>query len=363
MTYKKFNVVFFITAIVLLVMVALPTIIVDPLFHYHKPLAGVEYKLNDERYQNNGIVRNFDYNAIITGTSMTENFRTSEMNQLFDVNAIKVPFNGGMYKEINDNLLIALENNPDIKMIIVGIDYSSLIQDKDAEYPPIADAGYQYPWYLLDKNVFNDVSYFFNKTILLDKTTDTLRYTKAGGVTTTFDDYAAFGDLYDYGLEAILKNYTRGEKQDIILELTEEEAITVRDNVVQNVVDTARAYPDVSFYVFIPPYSICYWDVQNQCGNVQRVIDVLKIDIEQMININNIKVFAFSDREDIVCNLDNYLDILHYGPWINSEILYCMKEEKNMITSDNYQDYIQVITELYMNYDYDAIYCETKPSG
>ena len=57
--------------------------IVDPYFHYHKPLAGLEYAIYDERYQNDGIVKHFDYDAILTGTSMTENFKTSEFDALF----------------------------------------------------------------------------------------------------------------------------------------------------------------------------------------------------------------------------------------------------------------------------------------
>ncbi len=44
--------------------------IFDPYFHYHKPFPFVSYRLYDERYINDGISRHFDYDAIITGTSM-----------------------------------------------------------------------------------------------------------------------------------------------------------------------------------------------------------------------------------------------------------------------------------------------------
>ena len=36
-------------------------VIVDPYFHYHKPLPGVGYILDNPRYQNNGIVKHFEY--------------------------------------------------------------------------------------------------------------------------------------------------------------------------------------------------------------------------------------------------------------------------------------------------------------
>lgn len=66
---------------------------IDPFFHYHKPYTnGYYYTLNNQRSQNNGICKHFDYNALITGTSMTENFMTSEMDAIFGTNSVKVPF-------------------------------------------------------------------------------------------------------------------------------------------------------------------------------------------------------------------------------------------------------------------------------
>lgn len=51
-------------------------IMVDPFFHYHKPdTATYFYSLDNERSQNDGIIKNFKYDAVITGTSLVENFR------------------------------------------------------------------------------------------------------------------------------------------------------------------------------------------------------------------------------------------------------------------------------------------------
>ena len=78
---------------------------IDPFFHYHKPdLEGYFYPLNNERSQNDGISKYFDYDALISGTSMTQNFRTTEADKIFGCNSIKVAYSGGSYKEINDNI-------------------------------------------------------------------------------------------------------------------------------------------------------------------------------------------------------------------------------------------------------------------
>ena len=67
----------------LLVAQAAVICVVDPYFHYHKPLKGLYYTLDNERSQNDGIIRHFNYDAMIIGTSMAENFKTSEMDELW----------------------------------------------------------------------------------------------------------------------------------------------------------------------------------------------------------------------------------------------------------------------------------------
>ena len=88
----------------LLGLTAVIVIIVDPYFHYHGPLSFLSYKLYDERYTNDGISRHFDFDALITGTSMAQNFKPSEMDALFGTNSVKEAFSGAGYQEIADNL-------------------------------------------------------------------------------------------------------------------------------------------------------------------------------------------------------------------------------------------------------------------
>lgn len=96
-TYKKWLYGILISSFIAFLFIGIFNIIIDPYFHYHKPVKSLQYelKLSNQRYQNDGIVKNFEYDAIITGSSMTENFRTSELNDLFCVNSIKVPYGGG----------------------------------------------------------------------------------------------------------------------------------------------------------------------------------------------------------------------------------------------------------------------------
>ena len=159
---------------------------VDPYFHYHKPYTEkFFYTLNNERSQNDGISKNFDYEGLITGTSMCENFKTSEAETLFGVKFIKVPYSGGSYKEINDNIETALESNNKLQIVIRSLDMGKIIENKDAMRYDLGE----YPTYLYDNNPFNDVKYLFNKGVIKRLISVMNNYLSKGdsGIT-TFDE-------------------------------------------------------------------------------------------------------------------------------------------------------------------------------
>ena len=162
---KKYIIGFFLTAFILLGAAALTVFHVDPFMHYHKPHTDSYYytlDLENQRNVNDGISRHFDYDALITGTSMIENFNTTEFDEIFGVNSIKLPYAGGSYKEINDSLETALKSNPQLKTIVRGLDTVFFFYDADAMRTDLGD----FPDYLYDSNPFNDVEYLLNKEIL-----------------------------------------------------------------------------------------------------------------------------------------------------------------------------------------------------
>ena len=56
-------------------------VFVDPYFHYHAPFGGMSCVMEEEQYMNDGITRNFTYDALITGSSVTQYFSVETLNQ------------------------------------------------------------------------------------------------------------------------------------------------------------------------------------------------------------------------------------------------------------------------------------------
>ena len=146
---------------------------IDPYFHYHQPeLDHYHYTLSNPRCQNDGIVKHFNYDAMITGTSMSQNFRTTEADEVFHKTFIKVIFRGGTYKEINDNIMAALKANPELKTVIRCLDIDHMIEAWDAMR---SDLG-KYPEYLYDDKPWNDIQYLLNRDVLFGRTLQMLSY-------------------------------------------------------------------------------------------------------------------------------------------------------------------------------------------
>ncbi len=350
MKAASWNKLVLVSTVIILLSFAAITIGIDPYFHYHQPLESMRYDLSNERYQNDGIVKNFDYDALITGTSMTENFKTSEFDEIFGVNSIKVPFSGAYYKEIDENVKQALKNNPNLRVVLRGIDSNRLQLHKNImKYD-------SYPTYLYDNNIFNDVYYIFNKSIFFDSTKDIIKCWLRGeeGSITTFDDYMFWNDQFDFSKKTVLDDYSRGSKVESEESLTEAEIGTIRENVQQNIIQTAIDNPDVEFLYFFPPYSIIDWDGLNQNGRTKWQVDVQRVAIEEILPYKNIKLYSFFDKYDLICNLNNYKDAQHYSADINSSILHWIKEEDGLLTSENYEEYLASIYSFYSTYDYDG---------
>ncbi len=323
--------------------------IFDPYFHFHKPFSFVSYRLLDERYTNDGISRHFEYDTIITGTSMAQNFKTSEADRLFGVNSVKETFSGAGYKELSQNLERALKRNDDLKTVIWTMDFNALIRYKDwNQYEG-------YPTYLYDDNPFNDVSYIFNKSIWYHGVLPNVIMTLTGQPSTTFDEYSSWEK--ETGYEYVMNNYDRWEeKADMISGLTDEEKQMVTENIQQNFVELVNKYPDTTFYVFYTPYSICWWDFMNQEGMMQMQFDAELIATELLLQCPNVKLFNFNDKYDIITNLNNYRDKEHYSADINTKILEWIAAGEGLVTKDNYKQIIETEKEYYLNYDYETVF-------
>lgn len=356
MNGKKWLTAFLLISALLLAFFASLIVYIDPFFHYHKPHTDkFYYRVHEQRNINNGIERLFDYDAMIIGSSMTENFRTSELDKLFGTNSIKTSFSGSSLYEANSNIAIAIENNPELKMVVRCLDRAMYFDNKDRIR---TDLGV-YPEYLYDNYYYNDVNYVFNRELLFSSIyqmiMEQLKNTQEPGIF-SFDDYSSWYQYRTLGPNVIYpdKSLDLSAKGSPI-HISGEEVQAVVENIEQNVCSLARENPQVEFYYYLPPYSAAWWQQLNESGEIYKYLEAERIVIEQILSCENIKLFSMSTNVDITSDLNNYDDRIHYGPWINSLILIWMKEGEYLLTEDNYEVYLSDLEKLYTEFDYNSL--------
>lgn len=332
---------------------------IDPFMHYHMPYTDKYfYVLDNQRSQNDGIVKHFDYDALITGSSMTENFKTSEMDAIFGVKSIKVPYSGGSYKEINDNLKNALSYNPNLKVIVRCLEMGRFFDRADDMRNDLGT----YPTYLYDNNPFNDVNYLYNRDIVWDRVYRMIlekdRRKVEPGIT-SFDEYSRWQYDYEFGKNTVIPNGLNVNDTEIettdIQHLSEEERNLIKENVEMNITSLADEYPHVQFLYFFSPYSIAWWGHQVDSKLIYKQIEAEEYIIELILEHENIKLYSFNNRTDIVMDLNNYKDVSHYGQWVNTLMLTWMHEGKYLLTKDNYQEYLEEEKSFYSSFDYSIV--------
>lgn len=350
---KAFLIIFIAAVLIIVSLPAALVVYVDPYFHYHKPLEGKNYILRDQRYLNDGIVKNFDYDAMITGSSMTECFRPSVMDSLWGTTGIKVPFSGGSFLEVGDLTRTACEANPGLKMVIRGIDCNRFFNKKD-ERDYDADS---YPTYLYDNNILNDTKYVFSKNAIVEAALILIQRGEASHYS-SFDTYSNWSGDFRFGKDEVLKSYSReavipAESQ---LPLTDEEKQIMYENITANVTDIADEYPNVEFYLYYTPYSIYYIDYYKRLGELDKQIEAEKYITSLLLEHENIHVYSFYMQHELIEDLDNYKDLAHHGQNASDQILNWIKDGTGELTEDNYEAYYDELRDYYFSFDYDSVF-------
>ncbi len=346
MNYKRWTIAVILAFYMALLMVGLFNYAVDPFIHYGNGIGKYEYPLKDERYINDGIQRNFDYELMITGTSMSWNFAPSLAEELWDKQAIKTAYSGAYDHELSESIRQAISHNPDLDTVICSLDPNTLILD------PYKEAYTGNPTYLYDDNLFNDVNYLFNKEVII-KSIAVINYTRAGNTTVSFDDYGRFDTYMPSGREAVLASYERLPMSDSEIAFGDAEKHTLIDNLTVNFVRLAKDNPDIDFIFYIPPYSYCYWDGAVRSGQLQYILDAEECAVNILLDCENISVYAYDDDLSITTNLDNYTDTLHYTSCVCDSILERIYAGDGRLTKDNYEEYFDRIYDIYSEYEYD----------
>ena len=322
---------------------------VDPFFQYHKPLAWFPYLVDNQVNQNPGLAKHMDYDGILIGSSMTASFNTDWFEELMGIKTQKLSYNGSYPKDLSNIMQLVFDAKGDqVKAVYMAVDQSTFSADPEETKFPVTD-------YLYDDNVFNDVPYLLNKDVLLDYILRPLADRK--DASDWAELYKPWGTDEYYNKANVLMYYEAAEEKQ------EEEVLAadyfkdaVEENLQKNILPYIEAHPETEFYIFYPPYSILFWNDVTREKELEAVIGRLEYMTERLLNYENVHVFNFLGKEDIICNLNNYADYMHYHKNVCRYITECFATGENELHPENYGQAFDEIRTLAMSYNYPAIW-------
>ena len=327
-------------------------VIIDPFEIYHQATAFIPPITNGtQNYSNAGIAKSYEYDSVVIGSSMTENFRPSQLDALLGGRFVKLPINGGSPFNHRQMMELAFRTHK-IKTIFYGLDVESLTYFYTTPKCEMPD-------YLYDDNLFNDTQYWFNSSVLIKYIPACLK-TLGQSNPNLRDTMYNWGSLYEYGKAAALRdvNITGAVFDQNTASLNGTLSQQSKLNVEYNYLPYVQAHPETEFIFFFPPYSLAHWYTFYQVGSFEYHLDQKIALIQALLPYENVKIYDFQGRTDWILNLDNYIDSSHYGPWINDAMTELIAQGEHRILSI---DDAQANNQILRDHLYHLVSCGSWP--
>lgn len=332
-------------AIIMLLSVTGLVVWIDPFFQYHAPLKWFPYQVDNQLSQNPGMAKHMEYDSVILGSSMTVNFNTHWFEEEMGLNTLKLSSSGAYPKDIANIMDVIFDYHPETKKVFLGVDVINYSSDTEQTKYPL-------PRYLYDRNIFNDVSYVLNKDVLLEYILRQVADPEPTDLATVYSSW--WTDEY-YNIQWVMHNY---EPAMVEPETAARDyfAQGIKDNMEANILPYIKDNPDTEFIIFYPPYSILFWnDVLNR-KQLEATLYEYELISEMLFEYPNVRIFFFTDEEEIITDLNHYADYTHYHPDFNHYMTRCFGDGTDEVTDmKQVKEHIDNMRRIASEYDFEPL--------
>ena len=297
------------------------TYIVDPFEQYRE--SSILPLYDQESYNNPGIVKNYDYNAVILGTSMVEMSNPSVIDACFGVQSVKLPMRGSHIAQMGwqlDHIYHAKEKRGEM------LDLAILAVDAYSMMGPVDDMEeiYDYVW---NDNVLDDVSYLLNRDVLLVCIPRMLKNI-GKPLDTKRDDMYKWVDVV-FAAQSVYDTTPVSPQQ----EMTDPQYRIERStgNIEMHIEKYVAAHPETRFLIYMPPYSVGYWYLMTRGGLSEQQFRSRARVCELLLEYENVEFYDFSSRVEWITDLDEYFDYSHHSSGISDQIMRAMAAGENRV--------------------------------
>ena len=353
MSYKKWFMNVIVSVWLLMLTIVLFNYYIDPYQIYGKHKFGF---IEKARYQNAGLINSYlnsndNYDSVIIGTSMTQNFIPKDVENILKWNKVlKLSMPGASPKSQYTILNHALQTNK-VKNVLWGIG-----DGFTTHTPEVINQSKSMPFFLYkSKYSFDAITkYLLNYDIL--KTS----------IKTIFGKIKYKDNINELGYwmykEKEKSKHIRFNKKDNLdkirtnLELKTQYKYKYINNLPAidfYLIKLIKQYPDVKFIIFFSPYSTYNYSTKDN-NYINMNISMRRYLVNNILGYNNISIYAF-DTNKLTFDLNNYKDSKHYIGKINKLMLDYIKNDLYKLNYNNISSYeVDFINKINSNVVYSS---------
>lgn len=297
-------------------LIVLLVVIVDPFEIYHRAWFYTPvYDSETQSYCNAGIAKSHDYDSIIIGSSVTENCFPSDYDAALGGRFVKLCMNGGLSRDHEKMMDIAFSTH-DVRRVVYGLDLFAYNQYYTVQRAVTPD-------YLYDNNLFNDVSYWFNSSVLFRFIPEA--FMNMGAYREGARDWMYVWDFENTDPSALVSQV------DLASSLPPQKDIQAPcdralENLEHNLLPYIRENRNTVFTVFFPPYSLLYWADKARSGEFEAFLAQKALLERVLLGEPNVEVYDFQLVTQWTQDYSLYVDLIHYKAFINAEMADMMAE-------------------------------------
>ena len=95
-------------------------------------------------------------------------------------------------------------------------------------------------------------------------------------------------------------------------------------------------------------------------GQLEQSLYAARTSMERLLHYANVRLYYFQNEEDVILDLDLYMDPIHFSEDINHWMVEEMAQDHYRITSENYQQELEKMEQIAerIRTEYDALTAE-----
>lgn len=335
--------------------------VVDPLQIFRTPRVFTAVYSPDSRLQNAGLIRSQTFDTLFMGTSLAIHFRQSDIDRILGVKSLKLSMTGSSSREQVFVLDAAMGRHP--KRVIWEVDDWIFHDTPEIEANTYLPADLYRGGskgigsYLLSGEMARESAWIAAqsipalKPILAPLTNETLFKfpirsvdeinTLQPGEGASYNATRAMA-AYSYITDPARRKYLLDDTDyDMKVRVFERDAVGL-----------IKAHADVTFDIYLPPYSILQWLALRETSpeTLKSVEAFSAYFCRRLMDFPNVRLFDFRSVKEVTHDLNNYSDVIHHSPDIDLKILKWLAQGKYSVDRarpTEYLDQLKAQVEAY----------------